>query len=191
MHIIHVKKFQCPTYKSNAKRYISCRLAVIYFWESQLENSTFSTIILSCIKTSGRIVFIRFLEELGITKSPFEINWHLARFMQGRTKWRNCRLASYYVIDTIQDFLCKLGMKPRMQLYKIIIFSLKHVIVRPTKIIKDFCKDSIYVLALHRSLIILVGLTMTYFNEKTMTSYSCIRGLLSNLHKKSWMVSII
>ena len=34
-----------------------------------------------------------------------------------------------YVLDTIQDFLCKLGMKPCMQLEKIIIFSLKHIIV--------------------------------------------------------------
>ena len=45
-------------------------------------------------------------------------------------------------LDTIQHFLCKLGMKPCMQLKEIIIFSLKHVIVRPTKIIKDLCKAS-------------------------------------------------
>ena len=31
-----------------------------------------------------------------------------------------------------------------MQLQGIIIFSLKHVIVRPTKIIKDLCKASTY-----------------------------------------------
>ena len=45
-------------------------------------------------------------------------------------------------IDTIQDFLCKLGMKPHMHLLEISIFSLNHVIVRPTKIIKDLCKAS-------------------------------------------------
>ena len=47
-----------------------------------------------------------------------------------------------YVADTIQDFLCELGMKPRMQLYEIIIFPLNQVVVRPTKIIKDLCKSS-------------------------------------------------
>ena len=51
-------------------------------------------------------------------------------------------LSTTYILDTIQDFLCKMGMKPCMQLEKIIIFSLYHVIVRPTKIIKDLCKAS-------------------------------------------------
>ena len=45
-------------------------------------------------------------------------------------------------IDTIQDFLCKLGMKPHMHLVEISIFSLNHVITRPIKIIKDLCKAS-------------------------------------------------
>ena len=45
-------------------------------------------------------------------------------------------------LDTIQDFLCKLGMKPHMHLLIISIFSLNHAIVRPTKIIKDLCKAS-------------------------------------------------
>ena len=45
-------------------------------------------------------------------------------------------------LDTIQDFLCELGMKPRMQLWEIIIFSIYYIIVRPTKIIKDLCKAS-------------------------------------------------
>ena len=30
---------------------------------------------------------------------------------------------------------------------------------------------------------------MTCFSEKMMISYSCIRGFMPNLHKKSWMVS--
>ena len=47
-----------------------------------------------------------------------------------------------WVIDTIQDFLCKLGMKPHMHLVEISIFSLNHVITRPAKIIKDVCKAS-------------------------------------------------
>ena len=40
-------------------------------------------------------------------------------------------------VDTIQDFLCKLGMKQYMHLVETLIFSLYHVIVRPTKIIKE------------------------------------------------------
>ena len=44
------------------------------------------------------------------------------------------------LLDTIQDFLCKLGMKPHIHLVEISIFSLNHVIVRPTEIIKDLCK---------------------------------------------------
>ena len=59
-------------------------------------------------------------------------------------------------------------------------------------IIKDLFKasiylDSIYVLALQRSLI----MTMTCFSEKMMISYSCIRGFMPNYHKKSLMVSNI
>ena len=46
------------------------------------------------------------------------------------------------ILDTIEDFLCKLGMKPHMHLLEISIFSLNHVIVRPTEIIKDLCKAS-------------------------------------------------
>ena len=37
-------------------------------------------------------------------------------------------------LDTVQDFLFKLGIKPRMHLWEISIFSLNNVIVRPTKI---------------------------------------------------------
>jgi hypothetical protein len=53
------------------------------------------------------------------------------------------RIAVACTLDVIQDFLCELGMKPRK--YAAIqnhhIFSLLyHVIVRPTKIIKDPCK---------------------------------------------------
>ena len=45
-------------------------------------------------------------------------------------------------IDTIQDFVCKLCMKPNMHLVEISIFSLNHVFVRPTKIMKDLCEAS-------------------------------------------------
>ena len=38
------------------------------------------------------------------------------------------------VLDTVQDFLIKLGIIPCMHLWKISIFSLKNVIISPTKI---------------------------------------------------------
>ena len=44
-------------------------------------------------------------------------------------------------IDTIQDFLIKLGIKPRMHLGEISIFSLNNVIVRPTKIMNRADKN--------------------------------------------------
>ena len=50
---------------------------------------------------------------------------------------------STYILDTIQDFLCKLGMNPHMHLVEISIFSLYHVIARPTKVIKDLRKASL------------------------------------------------
>ena len=37
------------------------------------------------------------------------------------------------VIDTFQDFLIKLGIKQHIHILKISIFSLNHIIVRPTK----------------------------------------------------------
>ena len=82
----------------------------------------------------------------------------------------------YATLDTIQDILCKLGMKPHMQLQEIIIFSLKHFIVRPTKIIKDLCKASASMLSMYwlcftEVLDILVGLTMTCI-QSICTHYS-------------------
>ena len=55
---------------------------------------------------------------------------------------KTCKNTSVCSLDTIQDFLCKLGMKPHMHLMEISISSLNHVITRPTKIIKDVCKAS-------------------------------------------------
>ena len=37
-------------------------------------------------------------------------------------------------------FFLRVGHRPGMGLWKITFFSLYHVIVRPTKIIKDLCK---------------------------------------------------
>ena len=44
-------------------------------------------------------------------------------------------------LDTVQDFLYKLHMKPHMHLVEISIFSPNQVIVRPTKIINNLLKD--------------------------------------------------
>ena len=39
-----------------------------------------------------------------------------------------------YKIETVKEFCGELGMKPRMYLVEISIFSLNHVIISPTKI---------------------------------------------------------
>ena len=44
-------------------------------------------------------------------------------------------------VETVQDFLCQLGIKPHMNIVEIVIFSLYHVIIRPTKIINNLLKD--------------------------------------------------
>ena len=44
-------------------------------------------------------------------------------------------------IDTVQDFLIKLGIKPRMHLLEIGIFPLYHVIIIPTKIMNRGVKN--------------------------------------------------
>ena len=44
-------------------------------------------------------------------------------------------------VDTVQDFLIKLGIKPPMHLLEIGIFSLYHVIIRPTKIMNRADKN--------------------------------------------------
>ena len=67
-------------------------------------------------------------------RGPNEIGDHLSYSPQ--------KVFVTYLLDTIQDFLCKLGMNPSMHLVEISIFSLNHVIVRHTKIIKDLCKAS-------------------------------------------------
>ena len=46
-----------------------------------------------------------------------------------------------WVIETVQDFLIKLGIKPLMHLLEISIFSLNKVIVRPTKIMNRADKN--------------------------------------------------
>jgi hypothetical protein len=57
---------------------------------------------------------------------------------------------SMSILDTIQDFLKNLGqpdlgIKPHMHLVEIIMFSLHHLIIRPTKIVKDLPYLTIFV----------------------------------------------
>ena len=44
-------------------------------------------------------------------------------------------------LENVQDFLIKLGIKPGMHTLETSIFSLNHVIVRPTKIMNNLLKD--------------------------------------------------
>ena len=50
-------------------------------------------------------------------------------------------LSSASALDTVQDFLIKLGIKPWLHILKISIFLLNHVIVRPTKIMNRADKN--------------------------------------------------
>ena len=54
---------------------------------------------------------------------------------------KGSRAQPSYIVDTIQDFLRKLGMKPHVHLVEISIFSLNNVIVRPTKIMNRADKN--------------------------------------------------
>ena len=51
-------------------------------------------------------------------------------------------------IDTVQDFLIKLGIKPHMHLWEISIFSLNNVSFRPTKIMNRADKNWAHYLCL-------------------------------------------
>ena len=46
-----------------------------------------------------------------------------------------------YVVETVQDFLCELGMKPQMHVLERSIFPLNNVIVRLTKIMNKADKN--------------------------------------------------
>jgi hypothetical protein len=155
-------------------------------------------------------------------------NWTIQR-------WLTCQL------DTVQDFLIKLGIKLCLHVLKISILSLNHVIVRPTKImnklnnILKICKNCTFKVTFQHQKpmesfwfffseeyltrrstfineifwklrfiksffsknvpnfcrLILVGLVMKSFCDKMLISYRCIHGLMPDLVKKSWTVSIV
>ena len=65
--------------------------------------------------------------------------WHLDRRYTGI-----CTMyCTYqrYVLDTVQDFLIKLGIEPLMHLLEISIFSINNDLVRLTKIMNNLIKD--------------------------------------------------
>ena len=99
-----------------------------------------------------------------------------------------------YILESVQDLLIKLGIKPLMHLLEISVFSLNNVIIRLDKIIstlkiKVFKKCPPILRSLTRLFIILVSLTRSLFSEKMLISNRCISGLMPNLIKKSWTVS--
>ena len=82
--------------------------------------------------------------------------WIYWRFSKSKVQWeplftssqeKNCHSPHHSStvqrklrLDSVQDFLIKLGIKPRLYILKISIFSLNHVIVRSTNIMDNFLK---------------------------------------------------
>ena len=92
-------------------------------------------------------------------------SWFLCKFTEERAL--NSRYHSRFFVRVGHETTSAIGNHNFFTIY----------IVRPTKIIKDFCKastnlDSIYELALQRSLIILVDLPMTSFRRKKSYSHA-------------------
>ena len=65
-------------------------------------------------------------------------------------------------LENVQDFLIKLGIKPGMHTLETSIFSLNHVIVRPTKIMKDLYIQS------HFSASKINGIFLIFFSVKNI-----------------------
>ena len=91
-------------------------------------------------------------------------------------------LPNTYALETVQDFLIKLNIKPIMHLVKISIFSLNLVIIRPTKIMNRADKSWAH---------FVVSLRVTLFSEKMLISTRCIHGFMSSMIKKSWTLSTL
>ena len=64
-----------------------------------------------------------FLNEFYCLENPFILYGMSFNVLHRNSLW----------LDTVYDFLIKLGIKPRLHILKISIVSLNHVIVRPTK----------------------------------------------------------
>ena len=55
--------------------------------------------------------------------------------------WDHLYIMERYLVESVQDFLIKLDIKPLMHLMEISIFSLNNDLVRPTKIMSNLVKD--------------------------------------------------
>ena len=81
--------------------------------------------------------------------SPFELEWLIVDQpwpvhgigTDSWTSWKYEAVVETCILETIQDFLIKLGIKPLIYLLKISIFSLNNDIVRLTKIMNNLVKD--------------------------------------------------
>ena len=97
-----------------------------------------------------------FIGRLQSVASTFDFTWHLPFDCQnghhqdslaiksgrplGMTPAAKIGPVPFCTLDTVQDFLIKLGIKPCLHILKISIFSLNHVIVRPNKIMNNLLK---------------------------------------------------
>ena len=66
-----------------------------------------------------------------------DLFWTKGKFLKKKADYRT----GHHTLDTVQDFLIMLGIKLLLHLLKISIFSLNHVILRPTKIMNNLLKD--------------------------------------------------
>ena len=66
-----------------------------------------------------------------------KISMHLMHNAADDVNGKGIMSPEYSLLDTVQDFLIVLDMKPCMDLVEISIFSLDHVIVRLTKIMNN------------------------------------------------------
>ena len=96
------------------------------------------------------VIFCRFWKVLALLCSGSrrlinELSW-VSLVIYQQQQWAGSFLGclsglANYIVDTVQDFLIKLGIKPRMHQWEISIFSLNNVIVRPTKIMNRANKN--------------------------------------------------
>ena len=70
-----------------------------------------------------------------------KISMHLMHNAADDVNGKGIMSPEYSLLDTVQDFLIKLGIKPHMHLWKMSILSLNSVIIRPTKIMNRADKN--------------------------------------------------
>ena len=78
------------------------------------------------------------------------------------------------LVDTVQDFLIMLGIKPRLRIFTISIFSLNHVIIRPTKIMNNLLKVCKFVLSKSFFSIKFNRIVLIFFCEEYLTRRSTL-----------------